>query len=259
MVDLRPGVRAVEALADVEAGVIKAARTSSDGLLPERNSAIVEWVRSEFDRMAKFRASGGRRSADDLEQALTERRPVLNQYLGKKTGLNVLEIGTASDITVPRVLGPRMKQYVSVDMHEDQPMTNAWHRNLAVAQIPDANLFRVRGGSYELPVPTGSQDAVVAFCVPGFCFGNPYPEIVKAFSVSEAARVLKPDGQLILGNRRFAHDELGNKLLGPLFPRHEMHMPAIPQLEQIRRLKGDKGYEEMIEEGWLRTFVGFKQ
>ncbi|HEY9776781.1 MAG TPA: methyltransferase domain-containing protein [Planktothrix sp.] len=170
----------------------------------------------------------------DERVAYTEARrlPALRDVV-KGDALKVVEIGGSTDITVPRVLDSRLSQYLTMDLNENPILSEEWTRLMNKYGIATTNKFRVGASATSLPLASESQDLVCAYGCPPLCFWNNLPTITKRQAVAEAARVLKPGGQLLLHSYPTKAEAIGNELLSKHFNSMYVHFPNESDLSRI--------------------------
>ena len=132
------------------------------------------------DAYARWRSRPLGRITDDLQQRL------LLEVIGAVEGLDVLDVGCGEG-ALATALATRGAQVTGLDA-DPQMIAAAQARAAKEA----ASLRLVLGQVEELPFPDASFDCVTATAV--LCFVS---EAQRA--VSEMARVLRPDGQLVIG------------------------------------------------------------
>lgn len=221
-----------------------------------RNGAAIS-----FAKEWKYDPAETKLDLDDkwnLTSRLAYRRPVLDLHVNGPA--NVLEIGSHDDITVPKVLGDRLKTYVSVDPADLNPeISDLWRRRLAHHGLSTENKWRVAGFDNQLPIAPNSQDIVYRNCIThGLPTTLNFDEQFFLKAMTEAHKVLRPGGKLLVGPWSYESDVVLPQL-AKIFNKIEMHFPNEAELRTIKDNEDEPSvFEWLTQTGYIRTFVGTK-
>ncbi len=127
----------------------------------------------------------------DSDEHLNVLVPLLLRRFGSRSRLNVVELGPRGTTIVAHTLAPYRQRYLGVEY--SPACVKRQNELFQVQKVADAEA--VFGNTYALEIPDNSQDVVIAACHDPLVSGRP-AWLLRAYS--EVARILKPDGELVL-------------------------------------------------------------
>lgn len=259
-------VPAVARMLDEVIGGGRAAISRDTEASVSRSSVIADYVKSElalwgekrfYPEFEITRTWTQKQLAQDSEFEQALKSPALKKHTGSGP-ISAVEIGAQWDVTVPRVLDKRLTRYTTVDLHESVPIDKAWRQRLVDFGLRADNKFRVVGNVAHLPIASQSQDLVFAAYVDPFVYGRGMPATINEAALDETLRVLKPGGRFLLTPYTQEQQALGSSILRRYFPLSQIHTPNQPELLAIKATERSSQFQNNLDRGTYRTFVGVK-
>jgi Methyltransferase domain len=260
---------AKQALAKEALGSLKPLWTEATNLVAPVLSQSREQEAATAARLKEYLAYNRAYQADKLEyegtlrsahlhaapMKMTERAPALRDLINSKR-LNVVEIGSDLDITLPKLLDRRIRSYLSVDIDENPTVNQAWQQLLKKVGVSTENKFRIAGVSTSLPVRSASQDLVFSSWTPPFAFHDTEASALHERSVFEVQRVLKPGGMFMTAPTTEESQYYGNPIMSKYFSRGYLHIPSNKDLSSIKLVHDRLGVS--FDPLFANTLVAFK-